>query len=103
MGVKGSFKNLETSRRSLTGVLSLIGSRAIIRRPEDDLGFSVISEDEGAKRPLEMANKRSCRVDRETCLTLEVHGFEDPLSACQINQQKLDRPPARPDCRQDVS
>lgn len=52
MGVKGSFKNLETSRRSLTGVLSLIGSRAIIRRPEDDLGFSVISEDEGAKRPL---------------------------------------------------
>ena len=52
MGVKGSFKNLETSRRSLTGVLSLIGSRAIIRRPEDNLDFSVISEDEGAKRPL---------------------------------------------------
>ena len=52
MGVKGSFKNLETSRRSLTGVLSLIRSRAIIRRPEDGLDFSVISEDEGAKRPL---------------------------------------------------
>ena len=85
MGVKGSFKNLETSRRSLTGVLSLIGSRAIIRRPEDDLGFSVISEDEVAKRPLLMANKRSCKVVREICLTLGGHGFEDLLSAFQIN------------------
>lgn len=52
MGVKGSFKNMETSRRSLAGVLSLIGSRAMIRRPKDDLGFSTISEVEGAKRPL---------------------------------------------------
>jgi hypothetical protein len=34
----------------LVGV-SLIGSSAITRRPVDDLGFSVTSED-GAKRPL---------------------------------------------------
>jgi hypothetical protein len=51
-GENGRFKNVETSRRSLVGV-SLIGSRAVTRRPVDDLGFSIVSEEDGAKRPLD--------------------------------------------------
>jgi len=35
-GEKGCFRKLETSRRSLTGVASLIGSRAVDLRPVDD-------------------------------------------------------------------
>lgn len=50
IGDIGRFKKVETSRRSLVGV-SLIGSRAVTRRPVDDLGLSIDSED-GAKRPL---------------------------------------------------
>lgn len=49
-GECGRFKKVETSRRSLVGV-SLIGSRAVTRRPVDDLGLSIDSDD-GAKRPL---------------------------------------------------
>jgi len=52
IGENGGFKKVETSRRSLVGV-SLIGSRAVTRRPVDDLGFSIDSEDDGAKRPLD--------------------------------------------------
>jgi len=104
MGVKGPFKNMETSPRSLTGVFSLIGSRAVIRRPEDDLGFSTISEVEGAKRPLKMTNKGTRNVITNFRRTLEARlGVEDFFSAFQINRQRLDRPPTRPDYCQGVS
>lgn len=51
-GERGCLRKIETSRISLTGVPSLIGSRAVIRRPVDDLGFSIVSVLDGAKRPL---------------------------------------------------
>jgi len=58
VGENGRFKKVETSRRSLVGV-SLIGSRAVTRRPEDDFGLSIASEDDGAKRPLDNLNEKA--------------------------------------------
>lgn len=69
-GEIGRLRNVETSRRSLVGVPSLIGSRAVIRlgRPTDDLGFSIVSEVDGAKRPLEIVELTECGEYMMQCI-----------------------------------
>ena len=54
MGEIGCFKYIDTSRRSVTGVDSLMGSRAVTRRPKGDLPFVgfIAGDSAGTEREL---------------------------------------------------
>jgi hypothetical protein len=53
MGETGCFKYIDTSRRSVTGVDSLMGSSAVTRRPKGDFPVGLIVVDSvGTKRVL---------------------------------------------------
>jgi hypothetical protein len=55
MGEMGCFKYIDTSRRSVTGVNSLMGSRAVTRRPKGDLPFA---DSVGTKRELNASSAK---------------------------------------------
>lgn len=59
VGERGCFKYIDTSRRSVTGVDSLTGSRAVTRRPKGDLllvvFIAVVSV--GTKRELKASSR----------------------------------------------